>query len=91
LARCCAGGVLSSSSINADMDLLVNYELYEMPDYLLQCIESSTTFPQDSSTYNNILAMAATKVCNYSSTPGWTSRRPGSAAVTLNGRVHHFF
>jgi hypothetical protein len=91
LARCCAGGLLSSDSINADMDLLVNYELDEMPDYLLQCIESSRTFPQDSSTYNNILAMAATKVCNYSSTPGWTSRGPGSAAVTLNGRVHHFF
>ena len=34
--------------------------------------------------------MAATKVCNYSTTPGWTPRGPGSAAVTLNGRVHHF-
>jgi len=91
MARCCAGGLLSSNSTNADMDLLVNCELDEMPDYLLQCIESSKTFPQDSSTYNNILAMAATKVCNYSSNPGWTSRGPGSAAVTLNGRVHHFF
>jgi len=91
LARCCAGGLLSSNSTNADMDLLVNYELDEMPEYLLQCINSSSTFPQDSSTYNNILAMAATKVCNYSTNPGWTSRGPGSAAVTLNGRVHYFF
>jgi hypothetical protein len=91
LARCCAGGLLSSNSINTDMDLLVNYELDKMPDYLLQCINSSSTFPQDSSTYNNILAMGATKVCNYSTSPGWTSRGPGSAAVTLNGRVHHFF
>jgi hypothetical protein len=92
LSRCCAGGFLSSNSTNTDMDLLLNYELDEMQDYLLNCIaKSNNTFPQDSSTYNNILAMAATKVCNYSSTPGWTSRGPGSAAVTLNGRVHHFF
>ena len=47
LARCCAGGLLSSNSTNNDMDLLVNYELDEMPDYLLQCIKSSNTFGQD--------------------------------------------
>jgi hypothetical protein len=66
------------------MDLLVNHELEEMPDYLMNCIVKSNTFPQDSSTYNNILAMAATKVCNYLSTPGWTSRGPGHAAFKKN-------
>ena len=72
LSRCCAGGSLSPISIKTDMDLLVNFELDEMPDYLMNCIAKSSTFAQDSSTYNNILAMAATKVCNYLSTPGWT-------------------
>ena len=60
LDQCCAGGILSSNSINTDIDLLVNYELDEMPQYQMECLMSSTTFAQDSSTYYNVLAMAAT-------------------------------
>ena len=43
LARCCAGGLLSSNSINTDMDLLVNYEL----DHLLErCVmKPAVRFP----------------------------------------------
>ena len=67
--------LLSSNSINhTDIDVLFNCELDEMPQYLMECIISSTTFAQDSSTNKYIFAMAATKVCNYSSFPGWTSR-----------------
>ena len=62
-----------------------------MPLYLLECIEAVSNFPNDCTIYNNLLAMAATKVCNYSETPGWMQRGPGRASVTLNGRVHHFF
>jgi hypothetical protein len=72
------------------MDLLVNFELDDIPLYLLQCIETNSAFSKDCSIYNNLLAMAATKVCNYSATSGWTQRGPGSASVTLNGRVHHY-
>jgi hypothetical protein len=34
--------------------------------------------------------MAATKVCNYCETPGFTNRDPGIVSVMLNGQVHHF-
>ena len=69
----------------------VNFELDEMPVYLLQCIPANSSFSKDCSIYNNLLAMAATKVCNYSETLGWMQRGPGSASVTLNGRVYHYF
>ena len=62
-----------------------------MPVYLLQCIPANSSFSKDCSIYNNLLAMAATKVCNYSETLGWMQRGPGSASVTLNGRVYHYF
>jgi hypothetical protein len=47
-------------------------------------------FSLNSSTYNNLLAMGDTKVCNYNETPGWTQRGPGSACITLNGCIHHY-
>lgn len=89
-SRCCAKGLLSPNS-TTNMDLLVNFELDEMPLYLLECVEAVSNFPNDCTIHNNLLAMAATKVCNYSETPGWMQRGPGRASVTLNGRVHHFF
>lgn len=87
--RCCADGKLSPYS-TTDMDLLVQYELDELPDYWIHCITSNESFVKDATTMNNLLAMAATKVCNYTGIPGWTNRGPGDTAVTLNGRVYHF-
>jgi hypothetical protein len=55
-----------------------------------QVVSSGPEFSANSSTYNNLLAMGATKVCNYESTPGFSFRGPGNACVFLNGRVHHF-
>jgi hypothetical protein len=33
--------------------------------------------------------MAATVVCNYNETTGFTRRGPGLLSVFMNGRVHH--
>ena len=82
LTQYCAGGFLSSNSTNSNIDLWVSYELDEMPDYLLECIMSSSTFLQNSSTYNNILAIVGTKMCNYSIRQGRTPQGP-------DRRVHH--
>jgi len=34
--------------------------------------------------------MAATVVCNYSETAGFSRRGPGPQSVFINGRVHHY-
>jgi hypothetical protein len=49
----------------------------------------SPNFHEECTTLNNILSMAATKVCNYCNTPGFTYRGPDNVCVLLNGRVHH--
>ncbi len=90
LKRCCANGKLSPYT-TANMESLLEYELDEMPSFMFQCMESDESFSHDSTTYNNLLSMGATRVCNYSTISGWTRRGPGPAAVTLNGRVHHYF
>ncbi len=53
-------------------------------------ISSSGKFLQKSSTYNNLVAMAATVVCNYNETAGFSGRGPGPQSVFMNGRVHHY-
>jgi hypothetical protein len=44
-----------------------------------------------SSTYNNLVAMGATKVCSYSKRPGFKNKGPGPFSVHLQGKLHHFF
>ena len=88
--KCCAGGKLSYLSPNCNHDLLEWFELRELPNFMQQAVSSGAEFSANSSTYNNLLAMGATKVCNYESTPGFTNRGPGNACVFLNGRVHHY-
>jgi hypothetical protein len=88
--KCCAGGKLSNSSPNCDHELLEWFDLREVPRFMKQVLSSGPEFSTNSSTYNNLVAMGATKVCNNEATSGWTNRGPGSACVFLNGRVHHF-
>jgi hypothetical protein len=85
---CCAGGKLSNSSPNFNHELLEWFDLRELPNFMQQVVSSGPEFSTNSSTYNNLLAMGATKVCNYESTPGFSSRGPGHACVFLNGKVH---
>jgi hypothetical protein len=42
------------------------------------------------STYNNLVAMAATVVCNYNQTQGFSWRGQGPQSVFMNGLVHHY-
>ena len=63
--------------------------LDELP-YFLKRVLSDCSFRQDCTKYNNLFAMAATKVCNYCDDPGYTNRGPGTHSVTLTGRIVHF-
>ena len=54
-------------------------------------VSSSPEFCHQSSTYNNLVAMGATKVCNYTERSGFENRGPGPISVHLQGRIHHFF
>ncbi len=51
---------------------------------------NSAKFLQKTSTYNNLVATAATVVCNYNETAGFSRRGPGPQSVFMNGRVHHY-
>jgi hypothetical protein len=82
---------VSISSNNCDSKLLTNLELREFPLFMQQAISSSPEFCNHSSTYNNLFAMGATKVCNYSEWPGFKNRGPGPFSVHLQGKLHHFF
>ena len=88
--KCCANGRLSSASDNFDEDLTVEYELDPLPKFLSQLISSNKGFSQKSSVYNNLVAMAATIVCNYTNSHGFTQRGHGPQSVFMNGRVHHY-
>jgi hypothetical protein len=88
--KCCANGRLSSASDNFDEELMMDHELDEFPIFLRQIITSSPTFLQKSSTYNNLVAMAATMVCNYNETRGFSRRGQGPQSVFMNGRIHHY-
>jgi hypothetical protein len=86
----CANGALSSVSCNFDEGLMMRFALNEMPLFM-RMVTMTHKFCQDSTKYNNLLAMAATKVCNYCDNPGVTNRGQGVHCVTLSGQVHHFF
>ena len=88
--KCCANGRLSSASENFDEELMMDHELDRLPKFLRLLIFSYSGFSQKSSTYNNLVAMAATAVCNYTNTNGFTRRGNGPQSVFMNGRVHHY-
>ena len=87
--KCCANGVLSSVSENFNEELMMKVGLDELP-FFLKRVLSDGSFRQDCAKYNNLFAMAATKVCNYCDDPGYTNRGPGTHSVTLTGRIVHF-
>ncbi len=68
----------------------MRFALDEMPLFM-RMVTMTRKFCQDCTKFNNLLAMAATKVCNYCDAPGFTNQGPGIHCVTLSGRVHHFF
>ena len=63
--KCCINGRLSSASDNFEEDLMMGYVLDELPSFVRKVISFGTTFSQKFSAYNNLVAMAATVVCNY--------------------------
>jgi hypothetical protein len=87
--KCCVDGRLSSASDNFDEELMMEYVLDKLPPFVRNAISSSNQFSHRSSTYNNLVAMAATLVCNYSETAGFSRRGPGPQSVFMNGRVHY--
>jgi hypothetical protein len=88
--KCCTDGHLSSASDNFDKELMMDHDLDELPQFLRQVITSSLEFSKKSSIYNNLVAMAATMVCNYNQTQGFSWRGQGLQSVFKNGRVHHY-
>ncbi len=78
--KCCANGrlFLASDSDNFDEELMNEHELDPMPSFLKKIISTCTDISRKSSIYNNLVAMAATAVCNYSETNGWLRRGPGN-------------
>ena len=88
--KCCINGRLSSASANFDEDLMMGYVLDELPSFVRKVISSGNKFSQKSSTYNNLVAMAATVVCNYNETAGFTRHGPGPQSVFVNGHIHHY-
>jgi hypothetical protein len=88
--KCCANGRLLSASNNFDKELMMVHELDQLQNFLRLLISSCCSFSQKSSTYNNLVAMAATVVCNYNNTNGYTRRGNGPQFVFMNGRVHHY-
>ncbi len=68
----------------------MRFALDEMPLFM-RMVTRTNKFCQDCTKYNNLLAMAATKVCNYCDDPGFTNQGPGIHYVMLSGQVHHFF
>jgi hypothetical protein len=89
--KCCANGALSSVSCNFDEGSMMRFALDEMPLFMNMVTTTTCKFCQDCTKYYNLLAMAATKVCNYCDNLGFTNQGPGIHCVTLSGRVHHFF
>jgi len=70
---------------------MMGYVLDELPSFVRKVISSGNKFSQKSSTHNNLVAMAATVVCNYNQTAGFTRRGPGPQSVFMNGHVHHSY
>ncbi len=68
----------------------MDHDLDKLPQLLRQVITSSPVFLKKSSTYNNLVAMAATMVCNYNQTHGFSWRGHDPQSVFMNGCVHHY-
>jgi hypothetical protein len=88
--KCCANGALSSVSHNFDEELKMRFGMDEMPLFM-RLATTRCKFCQDCTIYNNLFALAATKVCNYHDNSGFTNQGPGHHCVMLSRRVHHFF
>jgi hypothetical protein len=88
--KCCANGCLTSASDNFEKELMMDHDLDKLPQFLRQVITSSLEFSRKSFTYNNLVAMAATAVCNYNQTHGFSRHGQGQQSVFMNGRVHHY-
>ncbi len=88
--KCCANGALSSVSHNFDEELKIRFGMDKMPPFM-RLATMRRKFCQDCTKYNNLFAMAATKVSNYCDNSGFTNQCPGHHCATLSGRVHHFF
>jgi len=69
---------------------MMGYVLDELPSFVRKVISSGNKILQKSSTYNNLVAMTATVVCNYNEIARFTRRGPGPQSVFMNGRVHPF-
>jgi hypothetical protein len=67
---------------------MMRHVLDEFPIFMRKATYSPE-FSQECTTYYNLLLMAATKVCNYCETPGFTNQGLGNASVTLNGGFLH--
>ncbi len=79
--KCCANGALSSVSCNFDEGLMIRFALNEMALFM-RMVTTTCKFCQVCTKYNNLLAMAATKVCNYCDDPGFTNQGPGGQCVS---------
>ncbi len=66
--KCCANGALSSVSCNFDEGLMMRFALDEMPLFM-RMATTTCKFYQDCTKYDNLLAMASTKICNYCDDP----------------------
>jgi hypothetical protein len=88
--KCCADDCLSSASDNFDKELMMINDLDKLPQFLRQVITLSPEFLKKSSTYNNLLAMAATVLCNYNQTHGFSRCGQGPQSVFMIGHVHQY-
>jgi hypothetical protein len=87
--KCCNNGCLSSASDNFDKELMMDHDLDKLPQFLRQAITLRPEFSKKSSTYNNLVVKAATLVCNYNQTHGFSRRGQGPQSVFMNGHIHH--
>ncbi len=86
----CANGCLYSASDNFEKELMMDHGLDKLPQFLRQVITLSPDFLKKSSTYNDLVAMAATMVCNYNQTHEFSQCGQGSQSDFINGCVHHY-
>jgi hypothetical protein len=71
---------MSSVSCNFDEGLMMRFDLDEMPLFMRM-------FCQDCTKYHNLLAMAATKKCNYCDAHAFTNQSPGIHCLTLSRQI----
>ncbi len=69
---------------------MMDHDLDKLLQFLRQVITSSPEFSKKSSTYNNLVTMAATMVYNNNQTRGFSRCGQGPQSVFMNGHVHHY-